>query len=139
MDRSADMPVSSDEHSSEIYPALRRVLEDLLTCVRDLEAASSGQVGQGASDAPADLRVPSLTVRRLCSCAAELVGLSVPENLPGGGRNLCEVLGCPRWPAHLSAFRDAIRVLQETKRRFKSKELADLRQRLNRHLGTSEK
>jgi CheY-like chemotaxis protein len=126
--------VASAVRARRVCRALSHVIEELCACIQDLEAACSGEMETGEYGAGVERCVPPLTVRRLASCVAELVSLSTAQSLPGEGRNLCDLLGCPRWPAHLSAFQDAITVLQETKRRFKSKQLADLRQRLNRHL-----
>lgn len=118
--------------------ALGKVLEELRVCVRELEAVVSSPHQSGASrpSEPSNRPnlVPSLAVRRLAVCLAELLNLSA---LSVGGNNLCEVVDCPQWPAHLSLFRDVIEVLRETKRRFKSKELAELRQRVAAHLGIS--
>jgi hypothetical protein len=40
------------------------------------------------------------------------------------------MLDCPQWPAHREAIWKAVRVLESTKKRFKSKELADTRELL---------
>ena len=58
---------------------------------------------------------------------------------PSEAARLCEHMGCPRWTLHAAAFRDVIEVLQETKRRFKSKELAELRRSLGPPSGNFQK
>jgi DNA-binding response OmpR family regulator len=72
----------------------------------------------------------ALTLRNLAGCLADLQRVTAAINLPTATQNACQLLNCPR-PAQLTeAVRKAIRVLEETKRSFKSKELAELRQEL---------
>jgi DNA-binding response OmpR family regulator len=47
-----------------------------------------------------------------------------------GERNVCRLVGCPRLDRLIAALRDTILVLERTKSAFKSKELGELRRRL---------
>jgi hypothetical protein len=49
--------------------------------------------------------------------------------------NLCELLDCPQLPIHRQAILEAIGVLEKTKDNFKSKQLAELRTKLEHTLG----
>jgi len=45
-------------------------------------------------------------------------------------QNVCRLVGCPRLDTLVTALRDTIEVLEKTKNAFKSKELGELRRRL---------
>jgi DNA-binding response OmpR family regulator len=115
------------------YRTLGVVIGILHRCAEELEQVRSGWA------AGEELRVPGMAIRALSASMVELLSLGNTHGASGQTGTLCEHIGCPRWKEHEAAFRDVIDVLQETKRRFKSKELAELRERLHRHLRISEK
>ena len=110
-----------------------RVAEHLEHCQRDLAAAFSLDPPQSSSDTG---EAASLTaaVRMLASCIDMLLSVPYLQGRLEACRNLCEFMQCEQWTAHQRVLRDVVDVLQETKRRFKSKELAELRERVSRHL-----
>jgi DNA-binding response OmpR family regulator len=72
----------------------------------------------------------ALTLRNLAGCLTDLQRVTEAINMPTAMQSACRLLNCSR-PAQLTeAIRKTIRVLEETKRSFKSKELAELRQEL---------
>jgi len=72
----------------------------------------------------------ALTMRNLAGCLTDLQRLTAAINTPAATPTACQLLNCPR-PAKLTeAIRKTIQILEATKRSFKSKELAELRQEL---------
>lgn len=122
--------------SNPSHKILHRILDDLGKCAEELQALH-GQVGAKAVDATSsgDQTVSSATVRRLANCVRELMRLPITESVSEKPSSLCTIIDCPHWPAHEASFQDVISVLQEIKKRFKSKQLAELRERLEEHLG----
>lgn len=110
------------------YRSLALVIGVLQQCVEDLKDLRSHWATRK------DQGVPAMTVRDLSACVAELLSLGNGQPDSVKGATVCERIGCPNWEPHEAAFSDVIRVLQETKRRFKSKELAELRERIDCHL-----
>jgi CheY-like chemotaxis protein len=120
--------------SRPLRRVLKQICEDLQKCVKELEVFHA-EIPQHVRNQPdADSGVPALTIRRLASCLGELLKIRDGQIPRGTAPHLCQLIDCPEWPAHQVAFRDVIQVLQEIKRRFKSKELAELRERIERHL-----
>jgi CheY-like chemotaxis protein len=117
---------------------LLRVAEELTRCVEALELARARGIPRSRrGDASGGGQFLPI-IHALVSCVHSLSALPGALPSPGRQQNLCRVLDCPQWSAHQSAFRDTIQVLQEVKRRFKSKELGDLRAKLEEHLRISE-
>jgi CheY-like chemotaxis protein len=120
------------------YRALTQIIEDLAKCGEELATVLFEAPQQVKTTPDALPSVPVLTIHRLAACLAELLKLPTTEAVVGKTLGLCEAIDCPQWPAQQAVFRDVIRVLQQVKRRFKSKELGELRERLEEHLGISE-
>ena len=106
----------------------RQRLQDWRQELDRLEQAMSGKT---ASTAAASVEAfMALTMRNLAGCLTDLQRITDAVNTPASTPSACQLLNCPR-PARLTeAVRKTIRVLEETKRSFKSKELAELRQEL---------
>lgn len=97
----------------------------LQTCLDDLAAAPLlPSSPTGARSEP----VSMATIRTLAACLSELLNLRADAG--DCMRNLCELLDCPQQPVHRQAIEDTIAVLKKTKEAFKSKELAELRVKL---------
>ena len=75
------------------------------------------------------------TIRILACCLSDLLVLRSKPETKDGLSNLCDLLDCPQRPAHRLAILDAIEVLKQTKDNFKSKQLAELRTRLEHAVG----
>lgn len=71
-----------------------------------------------------------LTLRNVVDALADLKTLTEAIALQRGGQDACHLLGCPRPVLLLEAIREAIGVLESTKSSFKSKDLGELRQKL---------
>ncbi|MDY0168703.1 MAG: PAS domain-containing protein [Thermoguttaceae bacterium] len=137
-------PLDLDELLCHVKPAIahsqyRRavtvILERLQSCVDDLNDIHWIRIPR----AGAKCELVSLsTIRTLAACLSELVGLYSRSGGEGCAESLCELIGCPMLPVHRQAIVDTIAVLKKTKDTFKSKELAELRTRLEAllHMGS---
>ena len=136
-------PLDSDELRDRVrvlmersgsHRTISKVRRHLWNCVHDLEDIECG--GPSPPDAPrgAAGMVSIVTIRTLASCLSELLRMNAARSSDGNSSNLCELLDCPQQPAHRVAIRETIEVLKKTKSTFKSKELAELRARLERLL-----
>lgn len=115
---------------SKGFRAMCEVHELLETCLKKVERLRhqrlpAEKTGEGT---PAD--APRITARILGYCAFQLLSLQAEANSREIALTLCDQLQCPQWPVYRDALREAVEVLRETKNRFKSKELADLRDAL---------
>ncbi len=109
------------------------VSERLETVLGDVRTVAAQPLAD--QDAANDVRMS--TIRTLASCLSDLLSIATPA---GGDQRLpflCEMLDCPRQPAHREAIAHAIDVLKKTKDTFKSKVLAGLRAELERSIGES--
>jgi hypothetical protein len=75
------------------------------------------------------------TIRTLAACLSELLRLTAQSGVDSGSSNLCDLLDCPQRTVHRQAIVDTIAVLKRTKDAFKSKELAELRTKLEQLFG----
>jgi DNA-binding response OmpR family regulator len=111
----------------------RQRLQDWRLELDRIEQVMTGKTENNAS-ASVDAFM-ALTMRNLAGCLADLQRITEAMNMSAAGQSACQLLNCPR-PAKLTeAVRKTIRVLEETKRSFKSKELAELRLELQELLG----
>ncbi len=81
------------------------------------------------SDVSTDLFL-ALTTQNIISNLSSLKSLTEAYANPSEGKSVCQLLDCPRSKELLGALKDAIKVIEKTKRSFKSKELGDLKKRL---------
>lgn len=72
-------------------------------------------------------RVPDPLLRALAGCISQLIALEKPSRAKELSTTACRLIGCPAWKQGRGVIRKAVTLLQETKRRFKSKELAEVR------------
>ena len=117
------------------YRVLAHVVEQLDQCAEELKAVLPGASQQVKAASDAGPEVSALTVRRLALCVGELLKLHAAHAPRVAAPHLCRAVDCPQWPAHENSFQNVIEILHELKKRFKSKELAELRERLEEHLG----
>jgi DNA-binding response OmpR family regulator len=122
---------SAIEHSRKPR-VLAAVRERLQTCLADLDAMQSGLIPGAAGN---EVMVSVGTIRTLAACLSELLRLSPQSGVDSGSSNLCELLDCPQRTIHRQAIVDTIAVLKRTKEAFKSKELAELRTKLEQLFG----
>jgi DNA-binding response OmpR family regulator len=112
---------------------LAAVVERLHSVVSDLEADESRPILPAGEADDAALA----TIRTLAACLSELLVVWAKPAREHGMNNLCEILDCPQQPAHRQAILDAIEVLEKTKDNFRSKQLAELRARLENSIGSA--
>jgi len=122
-------PAVAQSRNRRAVTAIRGRLQ---TCLADLSVAQSKPVPRPGGK---DELVSIGTIRTLAACLSELLELCARSGVDGRELGLCELLDCPQRPVHREAIVDTITVLKKTKQTFKSKELAELRTRLEDLLG----
>ena len=107
------------------------VVERIHSVLTDLEAEKSKPRprGQEADDIALGI------IRTLAAGLSDLLALWSKAAADHGMSNLCELLDCPQRPYHRQVILDAIDVLEKTKDNFRSKQLAELRTKLERAMG----
>jgi DNA-binding response OmpR family regulator len=132
-------PLDFEELLAHVHGAAQRsharrrttsVIERLCSVVADLEAENSTPLSHNKADASS-----VATIRSLASCLSDVLVLWDKPAAEHGLTNLCELLDCPQRPVHRQAILHAIEVLEKTKDSFKSKQLAELRAKLEASLG----
>lgn len=126
------------EHS-QTYRTLSDVQKRLQDCIVDLEDAKRRRWSPELAEQKGTITVPAVTIRALGACVSELVNLEATGDRRRNTAVLCGLLDCPQWSVHRDILRRVVKALQETKRRFKSKELADVREAIERLLEESQK
>lgn len=112
------------------YQAMQRIEQRLTTSRQEFtELASARQATGGGPKVGADVFL-SLTLRNVMGSLTDLeeIGRALAGN--PAQSHACSLLNCPRGAQLREAVKHTIDVLEDTKRSFKSKELADLRKRL---------
>lgn len=118
------------------YRDLARIQGQLLHCAAELDDLRSHRWPVAMRDGNPTLRIPLSTLRGIAGCLSELVALEAKSDATGQVARMCELLQCPVWRIHRNAIGKAVALLNETKRRFKSKELAQVREMLENLLET---
>ena len=72
----------------------------------------------------------ALTLRNVMGSLSDLEQLGRALSGTSADRHACQILNCPRGAQLLEAIRETVRVLEETKGTFKSKQLGELRHAL---------
>jgi DNA-binding response OmpR family regulator len=106
----------------------QRRLRDWLDSLDVVESVMLQSVGDAA-------RVPVntfavLTLRNIGAALSDLQQIIDSLTESAGSSDACHLFQCPHPAAFQAALRDAIAVLEKTKRSFKSRELGELRRRL---------
>lgn len=135
-------PISDDELRPHVIRGLersaagrtiKRVEQQLQYCAEQTANLQIQNFGTAERLGHKGFDVPLSLLQTLSACLAELTELAAP-----GGQidraSLCELLRCPAWTGRRRAIYRAVELLQETKRRFKSKELAKVREILEQLL-----
>jgi DNA-binding response OmpR family regulator len=133
-------PVDFEELLGHVHGAVHRsharrrtsaVIERLCSVVVDLETENAKPLS--ANDKANESCLA--TIRTLASCLSDLLVFWERPAAEHGMHNLCELLDCPQRPAHRQAILHAIDVLERTKDNFKSRQLAELRVKLEQAVG----
>jgi len=132
------IPFSELRASVEKALAVSRGWQVIARAKRDLELCANelGEIQRDRWDTPSPKTAQSGKlsgdlVHTLSRCMNDLAGLTEQgRSLKGSGNHPCVIADCPAWKAHQATIRQAITLLSETKRRFKSKELGQVRELL---------
>ena len=133
-------PVDFDQLLAHVHAGVDRsharrrtssVIERLCAVVTDLEGENSMSLSRNDATDASSLA----TIRTLAACLSDLLVTCKGFAAEHGAGNLCELLDCPQLPAHRQVILHAIEVLEKTKDSFKSKQLAELRAKLQRAVG----
>lgn len=119
---------------SQVYGTVHRVLRHLEGCVQDLEELRDGQLASRTAIRSPTVAVQVGTIRHLASCLSELLALEAVLTSAQPSSGLCELLDCPQRPVYCEAMRETVDVLHRTKGAFKSREIGQLRLRLEKLL-----
>ena len=106
---------------------VRDVRSQLERCAVDLEQIERECASAEGRPDGKSVAVSTITIRLLAACLSELLKLERPQNHREQSPDLCQLLDCPQQPVLRSAVGHTIGVLQQTRGKFKSKELAELR------------
>ena len=112
---------------SETLPIVRDVRKQLERCVADLEHVERKCVPAQTPLDGESVAVSMVTIRMLAACLSELLKLERPQDHREYCPDLCRLLDCPQQLVLRRAVEHAILVLQQTRSKFKSKDLAGLR------------
>ena len=114
---------------TERYRRLRSVHDRLCHCAVDLEDLRLHHRACAGTHQQTQ-RIPLPILQTLAGCLSDLVAMEGGCQAEGRVTRICELLQCPVWQVHRHAIQKAVILLNETKRRFKSKELAQVREML---------
>jgi len=111
-----------------------RIIEEvqslLKRCVDDLAQVQHRRKTRDDQATNADSAAIAAVLKLLAGAMSELATLHQPVEDSHDAPSVCELANCPSWRTHRDKIRKAIALLNETKRRFKSKELAKVRELL---------
>lgn len=114
------------------YRVLETAEQRLKAWRQEFEQVAAISQPDRALPAPAVDVFLALTLRNVMGSLTDLEQLS--KALSGGAaadaRHPCQLLNCPRGAQLLAAIKETVTILEETKASFKSKDLGDLRHRL---------
>jgi DNA-binding response OmpR family regulator len=133
-------PLDMDELLTHVFKAaeqsqgrrrLTAIVERLDSVLADLESEKSWPIPPVAERGGITVG----TIRTLASCVSDLLAYWAGSAADGGSSHLCELIDCPQRPSHRQAILHAIEVLEKTKDNFRSKQLAELRAKLQQSVG----
>jgi DNA-binding NtrC family response regulator len=96
-----------------------------------LSPPDMGNAGKGGSGGELDWYLNE-AIRRFANLSMSLMNAvqTLKQGLPEGKTDICTLMNCSRLSAYESIIREAVEVLVKTKNSFKSKELAEIRKKL---------
>jgi len=117
------------------YRAVRNTRERMQSWRSELDQIQQSMnetSGDVAVAAPVDAFL-SLTFRNLAGCLSDLNNLTKALTTDKAGQpEVCQLFNCPRFNTLNAAVMETIEVLEKTKNAFKSKELGELRKKLEK-------
>jgi len=122
---------------SKIYRAMRDSKRNLLNWLQELNNVSNLATRNPGDTifVPVDAYV-HLTLTNIVSALTGLRDVTEALTRLGGEQAVCRLLNCPKTDSLVSALKDAVEILRKSKSAFKSKELGELRRRLEALLET---
>jgi DNA-binding response OmpR family regulator len=116
---------------SRAYRAVRSTRSRMQNWRQELDQLQQtmGTTAGDPATAPVDAFL-ALTFRNLAGCLTDLKQVTDVLSRKKEMQEVCHLLNCPRPTQLIAAIRETIQILEKTKRAFKSKELGDLRQKL---------
>lgn len=132
--------VRSSTEKSQVRRAVQKARQHLRDWHKELENIETlaDFKEANAASVPVDAFV-TLTLHNIVDSLTGLKALTEAFADISGEQNVCQLLDCPRAAQLTQALKDAVKVLEKTKRSFKSKDLAGLRQKLEQLLGNAQK
>lgn len=131
--------IRSGVQRSRTFRAVNKGQERLADWRRELEgieaAMDAGPDASGVSGVPLNTFL-TLTLRNIVGCLADLKQLVEALTTSAAEGDACHLLNCPRPLALNAALAETIAVLEKTKSAFKSKDLGELRKKLERLVKT---
>jgi CheY-like chemotaxis protein len=116
---------------SKMFQCLDRGKDRLRSWSDDLDSVSRHRHTAGKSGDAMTHAVMESTVRHVVDALMDFARLSAPSGAPAtADAEVCRLLKCERLRAFVNAVDDTIDVLEKTKRSFRSKDLGELRARL---------
>jgi DNA-binding response OmpR family regulator len=115
--------------SNQLFKALRNVRERLMDWGEDLRKIEDVQKGLPRSFTPIDTFL-TLTLRNIAGALSDLKYLTESFSIGTAQQEVCHLLNCPRLNMYKEALVETIDVLEKTKSAFKSKDLGNLRKKL---------
>jgi ActR/RegA family two-component response regulator len=122
---------------SHNHRVISEVCGHLQKCVDDLREVDRGNPNRNDSSQNPPSLVSIVTIRLLASCLSELLRVAAATSLNEVPHCLCDLLDCPQKPFHRDALLEVVKVLKKTKNTFKSKDLAQLRVKIETILDSS--
>ena len=111
----------------ETLQTIRDIRKQLQRCVADAEQIERECASAEKQSNRHSVAVSTITIRMLAACLSELLKLEYLQDHREYCPDLCHLLDCPQQPVLRHAIGHSIQVLQQTRGKFKSKELAELR------------
>jgi DNA-binding response OmpR family regulator len=113
------------------YQIIRHARKRLLDWLDNLEVVESvARESQRDSGHLPVTTFAALTLRNITAALADLQTLIDSLTESGGAPDACHLMDCPRLTVSRDALKEAVATLEKTKRSFKSRELGELRERL---------
>lgn len=130
MTKPVDLPALKERVAAGVsryrsYQAMRSAEERLGAWRNDLQQLPAGMTDSGNIDV-----FLSLSLRNVVGTLTDLTQLGRALSGQPVGTHACQLLNCPRGTQLSAAIRETIDVIEATKGSFKSKQLGDLRHRL---------
>lgn len=121
----------------QLARAIRTASEDTIRVRKALEALQEAAVSPGGGGETQGLAWALDSYVEQTRSQIDTLSLNIKQTFSGvmtgtqpGSVDVCQFMACPRQTAYKAALQDTVEVLERTKHAFKSKDLGELRRRL---------